>query len=57
MACGFVVRCAKRKASAFPMDQALEKAYKKPAKGSIRVADISSRKMLHVDGTPPGMRR
>ena len=57
MACGFVVRCAKRKASAFRMDQALEKAYKKPAKGSIRVADISSRKMLHVDGTPPGMRR
>ena len=44
MACGFVVRCAKTKASAFPMDQALEKAYKKPAKGRIRVANISLKK-------------
>ena len=44
MACGFVVRHAKRKASTFPMDQALEKVYKKPAKGSVRVANISLQK-------------
>ena len=44
MRCGFVVTCTKRKASAFPMNQALEKAYNKPAKRSIRAIDISLQK-------------
>ena len=44
MACGFVVGHTKRKASAFPMDQTLEKAHNKQAKGSIRAIGISLQK-------------
>ena len=41
---GFIVRHVKRKASAVPMDHALEKAYNKPVKGNIRVFGISKYK-------------
>ena len=45
MASGFVVRHTKRKASAVPMDQALEKAYNKPAKNNSGIVGISRRKV------------
>ena len=41
---GFVVRHTSRRASAVPMDQALEKAYNKPAKSHAGVVGISRRK-------------
>ena len=41
---GFVVRHSKRKASAVPMDQALEKASNKPAKSNSEIVGISRRK-------------
>ena len=44
MAGGIVVRHNKKKASAIPMDQALEKAYDKPAKSNSRIVGISRRK-------------
>ena len=40
---GFVVRHTKGKANAFPMDQALEKAYNKPEKNNSGVFGISRR--------------
>ena len=40
----FVVRHTSRKGSAVPMDQALEKAYNKPAKSSAGIIGFTRRK-------------
>ena len=41
---GFVVRMSKRRGSAVPMDQALEKAFNKPSKGQSGIIGMSRRK-------------